>query len=148
MSTDVSRPPRDALDLARVVLARVEHRAVLAYTLRAEVEAAHELAHDDEVDGALFCWAEVRIHVELRAEPQHSLLRAHVGGVELGVADRRLEHRGGGAARLEGRVGEGVASRSDRGRSEQVVLELEIRGELAQHPLRGSHHFGADAVPG
>ncbi len=41
---------RDSLDLARVVLARVEDGAVVADAARAEVEAADELAHDDEVD--------------------------------------------------------------------------------------------------
>ena len=60
LSTESSRPPRaageleraarDALDLARVVLARVEDGAVVAHAARAVVEAADELAHDQQVD--------------------------------------------------------------------------------------------------
>ncbi len=60
LSTDASRPrrvsrqleaaPRDALDLRRRVLARVERAAVLAAPAGAEVEPADELAHDQQVD--------------------------------------------------------------------------------------------------
>ena len=49
---ELEAAPRDPLDLARVVLARVEDGAVVAHAARAEVEAADELAHDEEVDRA------------------------------------------------------------------------------------------------
>ena len=47
---ELERPPRDPLDLGRVVLARVEDRAVVADAARAVVEAADQLAHDQQVD--------------------------------------------------------------------------------------------------
>ena len=51
--SELEPPPRDPLDLARVVLARVERRAVLPDAARAEVETADELADDQEIDVAL-----------------------------------------------------------------------------------------------
>src|SRR6185503_4740274 len=48
---ELESSPGEPLDLTRVVLARVVGRAVVANAARAEVEAAHELSEDDEVDG-------------------------------------------------------------------------------------------------
>ena len=90
----------------------------------------------------------VRVYVELGAEPEHSLLGPHLGGVELRVADGRLEHCVGGAARLQGLGGERVARRPDCSRSEEVVLEHDVGRELAEHALRDRHDLGADAIAG
>ena len=97
LSTDVSRPPRacasaersprDPLDLARVVLARVEDRAVFAHAARTEVQAADELAHDEHVDVVEHRRPQVRVRVERRAQREQALLGPHVGRVEL--RDRR-----------------------------------------------------------
>ena len=116
--------------------------------LRAEVEPAHELADDEQVDVPRAGGPEVRVHVELGAEPEHPLFRTHLGCVELGVADGRLEHRVGRTARLECLGGKRVAGRPDRGRSEEVVLEHEVGRELAEHALRDRHDLGADAIAG
>ena len=98
MSTDVRRPPRDAgelegaardaLHLTRVVLAGVEGRPVLANAASAEVEPSDELADEEQIDVAPARRAKVRVHVELGAELEHSLLGPDLGGVELGIADR------------------------------------------------------------
>ena len=79
LSTDVSRPRRARASSnarramrstwLRVVLAGVEDRAVVAHALRAEVEAADELADDQQVDWPLACGPEVGVDVELRPEP-------------------------------------------------------------------------------
>ena len=91
----------EPFDLARVVLARVEDGAVVADAAGAEVEAADELAHDHEIDRAVLRGPQVRVHVELGAEPEHALLGPDVSRVELGMADRRLQHRVRRATGLE-----------------------------------------------
>ena len=83
-----------------------------------------------------------------RAGRRHPLLGPHVGRVEFGVTDRRLEDGGCRAAGLERVVGKRVSGRPNRRGTEQVILELEIRRELPQDPLRDGHHLGPDAVAG
>ena len=75
MSTDVSRPlrgprqleraPHDPLDLDGWYSQRVEDGAVVRDAARAVVEAADELAHDQQVDRPRRGRAQVRVHVEL-----------------------------------------------------------------------------------
>jgi hypothetical protein len=50
-----------------VILARVEHGPILANAARAEVEATHELSHDEDVDRVAAGRPEVRVDVELRS---------------------------------------------------------------------------------
>src|SRR5947209_6238369 len=64
----------DPFDLCRRVLAGVEGAAVLAPAAGAEVEAADELAHDEQVDPAVAGGAQVRVDVELAAKPEEPLL--------------------------------------------------------------------------
>ena len=147
-SRELESSARDALYLARVVLARVEHRPVLSYSAGAEVEAPDELADDEQIDLAATGRAQIRIDVELGAELEHPLLGTNLGGVELGVADRCLEHGVGGMAGRERLGRERRARRADRGRADEVLLELEIGRELPQDALRDGHHLGPDAVAG
>jgi hypothetical protein len=41
-----------------------------------------------------------------------------------------------------------VARLPDRVGAEEVVLELDVGREHAEHALRDGHHLGPDAVPG
>ena len=138
----------DALDLRGVVLARVEDRSVLAHAARAEVEAADELANEEQIDVAPDRRAKVRVDVELGPQLQHPLLRANVGSVELGIAYRRLEHCRRATAGRERLVGKRRSRRPDRRRAEDVLLELEIGRDLTENTLRDGHHLGPDAVAG
>ena len=61
-------------------------RAVLAQAARAEVEAADELAHDQQVDAVRARRPQVRVDVELAAQADQALLGPHVGAVELRVS--------------------------------------------------------------
>jgi len=140
--------PGDPLDLARVVLHRVVDRSVLAHATLPEVEPADELAHDEDVDLPLLRGAQVRVDVELGAKAEHALLRTHLGGIELGVADRTLEHGLRCLAGGERLLRERVARVPDRLRSERVLLELEIGGHLLESPKRLPHHLGAYPVSG
>ena len=80
---ELERTACDSLDLARVVLARVERRSVLAPSLLAVVEAAGELADDEDVDALGTNRPEVRVDAELLAEPQQTLLGPDRGALEL-----------------------------------------------------------------
>ena len=120
----------------------------------AEVDAAGELAHDEQV-GALDALALERAGVEQRrARPHRAQVReqaeplaqaeqallgprlARVGGVPLRAADGGEQHRVGAAAGLEHLVGERRAVRVDRGAADQVLVELEVaeRGEQLARP--------------
>ena len=130
LSTDVSWPrrvcaSRNARRTMRstwrgCVLARVERRAVLAHAARAEVEPADELAHDQHVDaverppaaGSRTCRAR-------RAAASSPCSGRTSARVELGVADRALQHRDGGEARVE-RLVRAAASRSRGSRAAPI----------------------------
>ena len=131
-----------------MVLTRVEGRPVVADTARPEVEAADELADDQEVDLTETRRAEIRVNVELGAQPEHPLLGPDVGCVELGIADGRLEDGVGAATGRERLLGKRRPRRPDRGGTEEVIIELEVGREVAQHALRHDHHLGPDAVAG
>ena len=131
-----------------MVLARVEGGPVLANAASAEVEPSDELTNEEQIDVASARRAKVRVHVELGAELQHPLLGSDLGGVELGIADRRLEHRVGATAGGERLRRERRPRRADRRRAEEVLLELEVGSQLPHHALRDRHHLGPDAVAG
>ena len=147
-SRELEAAAGDPLDLARVVLHRVVDRSVLPHAALPEVEPADELAHDEDVDLPLLRGAQVRVDVELGAKAEHALLRTHLGRVELGVADRALEDGLRCLAGGERLLRERVARVADRLRSERVLLELEVGGDLLESAKRLPHHLGADPVAG
>src|SRR5206468_2520678 len=100
------------------------------------------------VDRALPRGTQVRVDVELGAQPQHPLLRADVRRVELRIPDRSLEHRRCGTACLERLRRERIAGRTDRRPAERVLLELEVGRELPQYALGNRHDLRANAVAG
>ena len=127
-------PAHDPLDLARVVLAGVEHGAVVADTPGAEVDAADELAQEQQVDAVLPRRTEVRVDVELGAQAHDALLRADVRGVEVRVPDRRLEDGGRLPACLQ-RVGrERIAVLADGLAAERPLVDLQIGRQDEQRP--------------
>ena len=138
----------DPLDLLGPVLHRVVHGPVVADAALAVVEAADELAHDQEVDALAARRTEVGVDVELAAQADEALLGPNVGAVELGSADRAHEH-GVGATTGRQRLGrQRIAGLADRRAAEEVLLELEVERELLQHAGGGRGDLGADAVAG
>src|SRR6185503_1349486 len=88
----------------------------------------------------------VRVDVELGSEAEHALLGAHVGGVELRVADRGLEdafcgQTGGKCLRRKG-----IPRVADRLSTEQVRFELEVGSKCLKRPPRLASHLRPDAV--
>ena len=164
----------DALDLERVVDLRVD-AALLAVAeiddlLRlAEIDAAGQLAHDQDVeafdhlllqrggggerriaDGG----AEIGEKLQVLAQPQQAGFRAHLVGhrVPFRPADRAEQH-GVGGQRL-GHVGfrNRLAMRVIGGAADQPFLGLEAAAEILVHGrdqlLDLGHGLGADAVAG
>ncbi len=131
-----------------MVLARVEDRAVFADAPRAVVEAADELADDDQVDAPGMRRAQVRVDAELRAQPQEALLGPDVGCVELGIADRALQHRVSREASRQGLVGQRRAARANRRSAEQLLVDLEVGSDGAEHVAGGGRELRPDSVPG
>ena len=82
---ELEAAPRDALDLVGPVLHRVEDGAVVADAAGAVVEAADQLADDEQVDAVAAGGAEVRVDVELAAQPDEALLGPDGCAVELGA---------------------------------------------------------------
>ena len=125
---ELERPPRDPLDLARVVLAGVEDGAVVARSARAVVEAADELAHDQQVDPVARppaagsrrrrapCAARSARPRAAPAPPSHS-------GPP--TAPSRTASAATQAASVAG--GSGSPQRVDRGAAERVLLDLDAR---------------------
>ena len=145
---ELEAAPGDPLDLVRPVLHRVEDGAVLAHAARAVVEPADQLADDEQVDLAAACRAEVRIDVELAPKADQSVLRADVGAVELGRADRSHEHGIGGAGRGQRLRGERVAGRVDGGAAEEVLLQLQLERELPRTAAAAAATSGPMPSPG
>ena len=165
--------PRDARDLVLVVDHRVPAAAkptLLAAPPRlAEVDAAGQLAHDEQVD-ALDDLApqrrgigepgddgrgpQVREEAEILADAQQPLLGAHVDGerVPLRPADRAEQHRPAVAADVDDLVAQRRAVGVDRGAADQLLDELEreaLPGRDRLEHAAGLHdHLGADAVSG
>ena len=142
------RPPRNARDLVGVVLARVEHRSVVADAARAEVETADELAHDEHVDVAEDGGAQVRVRVERRAQAQQPLLGPHVRSVELGIADRALQDRGRSTTRSERVLGQGISDRADCGGADEPFLHGDIGRDKLENEARFMRDLRPDSVAG
>ena len=136
----LERAPRDPLDLRRVVLERVEDGAVVADAARAVVEAADQLAHDQQVDAVGDRGAQVREDVELAAEADQARLGPHAPAVPLRAADRAEQHGVGRAAGGERLRRQRVADRVDRGAAERVLLDRRRRAAAlrARAPRRPS----------
>ena len=114
-----------------MVLARVEGRAVLAPSLLAVVEAAGELADDEDVDALGTNRPEVREDAELLAEAKQALLGADGGSLELRRADGGEKHRVGDAARGE-RLGRQRVARLRIRSAEGTLLEIERERQCAE----------------
>ena len=132
--------------------------------LLAEVDAAGELAHDEQVgalddlapqragvqqrlDGAHR--AQVRVQAEGLAQPEQPLLgarRVRVGRVPLRAADGGEQHRVGLAARGQGLVGQRGPVGVDRRAAERVLGEGEV-AEAREDLERRGGDLGADPVP-
>ena len=116
---------------------------------RAVVEAADELADDEEVDALSAGRAQVRVDVELARRPDQAVLGRTVGAVELRRADRRPWSTASAArqaASVSGR--QRVAFRPDRRAAEEVLLELELERQLAENACGGSATSGPMPSPG
>ena len=168
----LERHPRDALDLAHVVTQGVDAdppAVLLPDAARfAVVDAAGELAHDEEVrsldgrgpeGGAVehpdhLDRAQVRVGAEHPAQFQQRTFGTLGGGehVVARIPDRPQQDRpraGAGGPRLLGEPG----ARAVPGDSREVVaLHLQAVARTLRHPLqyalRRGYHVGADPVPG
>ncbi len=145
---ELERAPRDALDRLGRVLARVERRAVRTPAAGAVVEAADELADDQQVDARPGGGTQVRVDVERPAERDQALLRPHRRAFELRQADRAEDDRVGRLARSQRPSGSGVALREDRAAAEAVLLDLDLERERAEDVDRDRRHLGPDSVSG
>src|SRR3954447_6514985 len=144
---EAERLAHDALDLDGRVLARVERGAVLADATRAEVEPADELADDEHVDPVGNRGPQVRIRVERRTQGKEPLLRANVCAVELRVADRRLQHRYRGKARVARLVRERGSRCADRCAPDRALHDLDVWHEQLEHEPRLVRDLWPDSVP-
>ncbi len=125
----------DPLDLLGPVLHRVVDGSVVADAALAVVEAADELAHDEEVDALAARRTQVRVDVELAAQADEALLGPHVGAVELGSADRPHEHGVGAHGRP--RASRPAAARRSRGSRRRRRGAPRSRGRAAAPSARG-----------
>ena len=156
--------PGDALDLVAGVDAGVQRRVRLA-PLLAEVDAAGELAHDEDV-GALDDLGAQRARVDERraradgpevgkeaealAQTEEALLRAglvRVGRVPLRAPNRAEQHGVGITASLEDSVGERDPVRIDRGSADKMLLVGEVPDGV-EDLYRSRNDLGADPVAG
>ena len=161
----VEGDPGDPLDLLDRVGAVVVGAVAVAPRV-AEVDAAGELAHDQQV-GALDPLAPQRAGVEQRlagphraqvgeqaqalAQAQQPLLgprRVGVGGLPLRAADRAEQDRVGLAAGLEHLVGQRRAVGVDRGAADRVALVDLDPAERLEQAHRGGPDLGPDPVAG
>jgi hypothetical protein len=166
--------PRDALDLVGVVDLGVD-RALLAVAQigdglgLAEIDAAGELAQDDDVEPFHHLALEARgfgerrvahrrpdvgEQAEVLAQPQQARLRAHVirHRVPFRPADRAEDHRVGGLGLGHRVVGDRDAVGVVAAAAHQPLFGLEAVGAaIVEEPddlLHLGHHFGTDAVAG
>ncbi len=136
----------DALDLIRVVLARVEDRPVLAHAAGAEVKPADELPHDHEIDVALSRRAQVGVDVELLPQSEKPLLGPRRAAVPSRPADRAEQDGPGGAARLERLGRQRLPGHVDRGAAEGQLHDFDLERQLLEHPQRLFQHLRPDPV--
>ena len=177
LSTEVTLPrrpaaarkptSRQALDLVQGVDAGVERPLGLASPL-AEVEAAGELAHHEQV-GALDALAperagvverrpgphrpQVGVEAQPGAQAEQALLRPRlvgVGGVPPRPAHRAEQHGVRAGARRQHLVGEGRAVGVDRRPADEVLVPGDgqpvVGGDRVHDLARDLHHLGADPV--
>ena len=148
-ASELERPPCDPLDLLARVAALVAGGVLLERFL-AEVEAAGQLTHDDQVDVGVAHRAQVGVGVKLLAEPEQPLLGAPRGAVPTRASDGAQQD---GVGRLHGGP--------DVGREWVSVLVDGIAAEGQMHlphadaeQLRGGvddaarlgHHLWADPI--
>ena len=159
LSTESSRPlrPRASSNARRARRStwrgwysqRVEDGAVVAHAARAVVEAADELAHDQQVDarrptpGAgsrrrrARCAGRSGPASGRTAEPSHFGPPTAPSSTASAVA--------AGGERLRGQR---VADRVDRGAAERVLLDREVERQRLEHADGLGHHLGPDPVAG
>ena len=131
----------------------------------AEVDAAGQLAHDQQVGAGDPLLAQragadqrragphrpqVRVEAHPLAEAEQALLgagRVGVGRVPLRPADGAEQDRVGGAAGVEHLVGQGDAVLVDREPADQALVELELAQRLEQE-AGGGDDLGTDPVAG
>ena len=130
----------------RVYSQRVEPGAVVARALGAEVEAAGELAHDQQVDPLRAGRPEVRVDAELLAQSEQTLFGPNGLPFELGQPDGREQHRVRLAAGGERLVRQRRSLREDRVAAERMLGVLDA--ERVEHPDRLGRHLGPDPVTG
>ena len=169
---EAEREAHDAADLLVGVLERVDRARApadrLAEARLAEVEAAGELADEEDVDardavrlqrrrageGRVHAHrAEVRVEAERLAEPEEALLGAHLGArvVPLRAADGAEQDRVGALAGRERLRRERVARRVDGRAADEVLLERRARDPNRAATCSSTapalvDHLGADAV--
>ncbi len=159
MSTESSRPLRDArelegaardpLDLARVVLARVEDGAVVADAARAVVEAADELAHDQQVDPVARAPAggsrrrRARLRSPIRPASGRTAPPSHFGPPTAPSSTASAARHARERLRRQR-----IADRVDRGAAEGVLLDLDLERQRPEHAHGLRHHLGPDPVAG
>ena len=149
--------------MARVVT--VDHFALL----RAEVQPAGQLAHDDDVHALQFLrlqrrgidqrrmhfhGAQIRKDLQAFAQGQQAALGSIFGFgiIPLGAAHCAEQHRIRLLARLQRFVGQRRTVRIDRAAAHQMRFVLKRVAEFLrddiQHAHGFSHHFRADAITG
>ena len=157
---DLAAPARGAASnavrairsISATVYAQVSWARSPSRPLVAEVDAAGQLAHDEQVGAgdplraqrarveqrrARPDRAQVGVQAEALAEAEQALLgarRVGVGRVPLRPADGAEQHGVGVAAGLEHLVGERGAVLVDRGAADQALVELEL-AERVQQPV-------------
>ncbi len=163
---ELRRHPHDALDLGDRVAAQVA-RARRVALLRAEVDAAGELAHEQQIDarhdvalegrgigkrGVHGDGTQVGERPQLLAQPQQTALRAQrrIGRRPLRAANGAEQHRIGCQTGGQGGRRQGIAVRLDGSAAEGQGGELEIVAEALRNRLKagaaGSGHLRADAI--
>jgi hypothetical protein len=130
-----------------VVFARIEDGSVLPRAARAEVEAADQLANDQDVHAVEHRRAEIRVRVERRPERQQSLLGSYVCRIELRIAHGPLEHGNRRQASVDGLLRKRAPRCTNRCAAEQLLVELDLGHERLEHEPRLCSDLRADSVP-
>jgi hypothetical protein len=167
------RDPRDAGDLVLVVHHRVSGFAAPVYLRRAarlaEVDAASELAHHQQVDALHDLRlergrtrqgrkhrgrAQVREQAQLLADAEQAALGARVDGhvVPLRPPHGPEQYGAAGPGRLQHVVGQGRSLGVDGGAADQALFERELQPRAGSHGLQDAlrlvDNLGADPVAG
>ena len=140
--------PGDPLDRLRRVGAGVVGRAVGEPAAGAVVEAADELADDQQVSAGTGGGTQVRVDVESATEGDQALLRPHGCALELREADCTEDDGVGRLARRQRQGGKRHALVEDRAAAEGVLFDLELERERAEDVDRDRSHLRSDSVSG